>query len=346
MDEARDLDLYFSDGNIVLSASPHETSSEGDEQTFVITYFRVHQSILSKHSPVFKDMFAVAQPAEGLENRYNDLPLVYLHDDPTELKAFLQTFYDPGFIPEDRYDPTYAAVMLGPVKLARKYQVETLLQKVVKRLTKEWPTDLEIYDRRRDEIQESFRWRRRKDKRNNEGHYARAFDALSLVKAGDLYHQLIPQLGTIYYEAYVACCREDIDKEVGPERLSEYRGLFHAQMELRSMLYNFKFNPYRCPRGKHHDLGFQESFTMYSQQMFSRECLFVTLKRFVYMIQSGEPFFSIKKACTHCFSDIESQVEAFRRQLFAELPRIFGAERCLSSFEWESSEDEASEGDR
>ena len=70
--------LWFDDGNIVLIAEN--------------IAFRVHSSILSRRSPVFKDMFAMPQPmgAECMEN----CPVVQMTDPPSELGDFLNYIYN------------------------------------------------------------------------------------------------------------------------------------------------------------------------------------------------------------------------------------------------------------
>jgi hypothetical protein len=83
-DESRDEDLYFEDGNIIISAS----NASGD-----LIYFRVHKSILSKQSIVFRDMFSL--PSVSDVETYDGVPLVHVHDDAKELKQFLQGIYDP-----------------------------------------------------------------------------------------------------------------------------------------------------------------------------------------------------------------------------------------------------------
>jgi BTB/POZ domain len=83
-DEALDEDIYFEDGNVVLSAK-----DDGDN----LVYFQVHKSILAKQSAVFKDMFSL--PSPSVVEKYNDLPLVHLHDNAKDLKVFLQAMYDP-----------------------------------------------------------------------------------------------------------------------------------------------------------------------------------------------------------------------------------------------------------
>ena len=83
-DESRDEDLYFDDGSIVISAN----QTSGD-----LVYFRVHKSLLSKQSTVFKDMFSLPSPTEV--DTYDGLPLVHVHDDAAHFKQFLQAIYDP-----------------------------------------------------------------------------------------------------------------------------------------------------------------------------------------------------------------------------------------------------------
>jgi len=85
-DETRDEDLYFEDGSIVLSAK----DTDGD-----LVYFRVHKSVLTKQSVIFKDMFVPSPPEMEM---YDDIPLVHLHDASKELKQFLQAMYDPRWV--------------------------------------------------------------------------------------------------------------------------------------------------------------------------------------------------------------------------------------------------------
>jgi hypothetical protein len=80
-----DDDIYFEDGNLVISA---KNGTDGD-----IVYFRVHKSILGKHSPVFKDMYSVPPPQEV--EQHDGVPLVHVHDDAGALRSFLKAIYDP-----------------------------------------------------------------------------------------------------------------------------------------------------------------------------------------------------------------------------------------------------------
>lgn len=71
--------LWFDDGNVVLRAQR--------------TLFCVHRSMLSRHSDIFRDIFTVPQPPEGSE-KFDNKPVVELHDSPIELADFLDVLYN------------------------------------------------------------------------------------------------------------------------------------------------------------------------------------------------------------------------------------------------------------
>jgi hypothetical protein len=80
-----DPDLYFEDGNIILSVKDRESRT---------TYLRLHRSILVKHSPnVFGNMFAMPPPPTM--DQYDDVPLVEMPDDGDELRGLITLLYDP-----------------------------------------------------------------------------------------------------------------------------------------------------------------------------------------------------------------------------------------------------------
>lgn len=85
--------LWYEDGNVVLSTNSY--------------LYRVHKSILSRQSTMFKDMFQVSGDAEGDSKgdskggvglkpvEYEGVPLVALSDDSDEdVFSFLSTLYD------------------------------------------------------------------------------------------------------------------------------------------------------------------------------------------------------------------------------------------------------------
>ena len=64
----RCVELWYDDGNIVIQA---QTS-----------LFRVYAGILSKHSPIFKDLLTLPKPSRL--GRYEDCPLIKLDRDKAE----------------------------------------------------------------------------------------------------------------------------------------------------------------------------------------------------------------------------------------------------------------------
>lgn len=71
--------LWFEDGTVVLQA-----------QT---TLFRVYTGILARHSPFFKSLFTLPQPADG--DQYDGCPLVHLAgDNAQDAHDFLLALHD------------------------------------------------------------------------------------------------------------------------------------------------------------------------------------------------------------------------------------------------------------
>ena len=75
-------DFWFSDGSIVLCVDK--------------TLFRVHQTILGKHSEVFEDLFTLPQPIQE-EEMVEGCRVVMLHDSKEEFGDLLNAIYDPSY---------------------------------------------------------------------------------------------------------------------------------------------------------------------------------------------------------------------------------------------------------
>ena len=81
--------LYYTDGDIILSAQAEAESPP------ILVLFRVDKLFLSRHSDVFRDMFAVA-PSENVEEHYDGVPLVQMPQDKAEdLALLIEVIYDP-----------------------------------------------------------------------------------------------------------------------------------------------------------------------------------------------------------------------------------------------------------
>ena len=71
-------ELWYADGTVVLQAGT--------------TLFRVYTGILSQYSAIFRDLFAVPQPA--VQEQYQGCPLVHLPDTASEVYHLLKVVHD------------------------------------------------------------------------------------------------------------------------------------------------------------------------------------------------------------------------------------------------------------
>lgn len=79
----RSSEYWFSDGSIILQAE--------------YTMFRVHLSVLARHSEVFKDISSVPQPTgDPLQDAVIDgCPVIPVSDSARDIEALLSLLYDP-----------------------------------------------------------------------------------------------------------------------------------------------------------------------------------------------------------------------------------------------------------
>ncbi|KAF7967490.1 hypothetical protein HWV62_34055 [Athelia sp. TMB] len=122
--------LWFSDGNIVLQAGG--------------TQFKVHQSILARHSAVFKDMFTVPQPIKGNEV-VDGCHLVHVSDSASEFTVALEAIFLRKWVSTG--EPLPIEVIAAMLRMGSKYEMEALRVEALKRLYLEFPSDLASFDR-------------------------------------------------------------------------------------------------------------------------------------------------------------------------------------------------------
>lgn len=72
--------MWNSDGSVILQAAN--------------TQFRVHWSVLARHSSVFRDMQGSPQPAD--QHTIDGCPVVELADDPVDVEYLLRALYIPS----------------------------------------------------------------------------------------------------------------------------------------------------------------------------------------------------------------------------------------------------------
>ncbi|KAF9490405.1 hypothetical protein BDN71DRAFT_1454254 [Pleurotus eryngii] len=126
--------LYMDDGNIIMKC----TSST--------TLFRVHRSILSKHSTVLDALFKTAASQQP-PNKLRECLFVEMADDKDDLAGLLVAIYDGIHVtvPEELTVETFPS-FAGLLRVTTKYKIERVRQLLINRLHEEWPSALDKHD--------------------------------------------------------------------------------------------------------------------------------------------------------------------------------------------------------
>ncbi|KAK7690491.1 hypothetical protein QCA50_005589 [Cerrena zonata] len=120
---SRSTAVWYEDGNVVLIAERKA--------------FKVHRSILSSSSDVFRDMFEVVQPdLLDSSSTFDGCPIVHLSDTAKELTTFLEILYSQGNHRYFRIEKVCAPMewVSAVLRLGRKYQVSHIAEEAVRRL--------------------------------------------------------------------------------------------------------------------------------------------------------------------------------------------------------------------
>ncbi|KAF7326076.1 BTB domain-containing protein [Mycena kentingensis (nom. inval.)] len=106
------------------------------------TQFRVNRDMLARASPVFADMLAVPQPADGPQ--LDGVPIVHLSGDSVkDWTLVLDMLYDPFKYVEQVTVEMLAAML----KLGKKYQMDRLSKHAAHYIHIEFPNDRAAYDK-------------------------------------------------------------------------------------------------------------------------------------------------------------------------------------------------------
>ncbi|KAI0059933.1 hypothetical protein BV25DRAFT_1859661 [Artomyces pyxidatus] len=116
--------LYFDDGNVILRCQK--------------TLFRVHRSIVSKHSPVLRELVSVERARETMRGH----ALVVLDDDREDMEALLQTIYDGMRVDFPSITAINFPLVSSLLRMSAKYRVPRLHDDLVARLRTAWPPTL------------------------------------------------------------------------------------------------------------------------------------------------------------------------------------------------------------
>ncbi|KLO06121.1 hypothetical protein SCHPADRAFT_699772 [Schizopora paradoxa] len=137
--------LWFSDGNVVIATDT--------------LLFKVHKSVLSMRSSVFKDMFnfpsvdscsdndnaGKGATENGLE-LYEGLPMVTLIGDKgKDVAHLLRASYEPHYFRPDREQPSFE-IVIALLTLSSKYDFKLIQKDVVSHIAKCYPMSLKEQD--------------------------------------------------------------------------------------------------------------------------------------------------------------------------------------------------------
>ncbi|KAL1733280.1 hypothetical protein EV714DRAFT_246717 [Schizophyllum commune] len=129
----RHPDLYLADGSVIVRAED--------------TLFRVHISMLARHSIFFRDVFGMPKGGEGTD-QLDGCPVLFLQDRAEDVANLLSALYDGPVLRDN--SPDDFRVVAGVCRLATKYLIDTLRVKTIAHLSKAWPSTLKEWDARED----------------------------------------------------------------------------------------------------------------------------------------------------------------------------------------------------
>ncbi|KAF9034385.1 hypothetical protein BJ165DRAFT_1396192 [Panaeolus papilionaceus] len=122
--------IWFEDGSIILIVEK--------------TQYRVHASLLSRCSSVFKDMFSLPQPTSS-ESGAEGCPVVHLHDSPQDVEQLLNAIYDSPHSADAAAPakPMSLSTVSALLRLGNKYDIPHLRDHAISRLRLEYPLSYE-----------------------------------------------------------------------------------------------------------------------------------------------------------------------------------------------------------
>ncbi|KAJ7081144.1 hypothetical protein B0H15DRAFT_890405 [Mycena belliarum] len=301
--------VWYSDGSVVLQAE--------------LTQFRVHASILSAGSSVFKDMFEVAQAPINPEEQVEGCPLIHLYDDSAqEVEVVLMALYDRNFYKKDIKSFLQVAAMW---RLGKKYEFDELRDDALHRLESTYPNNLADY--------QAFYHPKASDvppKHLISMSGGLLFEVIELARATGL-NSILPA-------AFYRVC----SKSRNQRAIHEY--IFSQQEGLHGMPVQLSDSDKRLCILATSDLlekQWKGPYTLANNYNRTRKCSMTwdgpcvgvpdlarsSLGGLVQLVVALEPAMLtlfIDPSCTECKADRQTRFAAAQLQLWEELPSIFG----------------------
>ncbi|KAN0139869.1 hypothetical protein V8E53_002531 [Lactarius tabidus] len=132
-------DPWFEDGNIVLLVE--------DDNHNPLRAFKVHRSVLARHSEVFETMLDIPQPTPGASSmieHIDDCPVVRMYDHPKALSDLIKALYDGVTFHQRNVEDFY--FLAGILRLASKYFITHLRVQAIRYLTQTWSYTIRGHD--------------------------------------------------------------------------------------------------------------------------------------------------------------------------------------------------------
>ncbi|KAJ6519063.1 hypothetical protein C8R45DRAFT_807261 [Mycena sanguinolenta] len=283
-------EFWFSDGSVVLQAGN--------------TQFRVHWSLLARHSAIFRDMQGLPQPAD--EPTIDGCPVVKLPDDPSDVELLLKGLYDSAFLGREKLS---LAAIGAFIRLGRKYQFEDILDSAVARVMAKYPTTLSKYGA----TTELELWR------SMEGYEGIEFDVITLLSDNNIF----TALPSAYYRAVNSASMlfDGIPRKDGTRACL-------AQVDLRRCaigqqnLFIKQFEP-GYTFGWFREWDFEDDCTSLQSCRKEREgflALYMDDSRPFALVELNFKFHDFCDACARHATDC---MNAGRKKIWEELPQMF-----------------------
>ncbi|KAJ7045779.1 hypothetical protein C8F04DRAFT_1025777 [Mycena alexandri] len=306
----RDPDFYIEDGNVVLSAK--------DSTHTHTTYFRLHKGMLARASPIFRDMFTLSSPS-AMED-YDGVPLVEMHDDAKDLRELIALLYDPPYISTILEGHDFTLRILGPARLANKYQIEWISKMVASQLEKRWPTTLQEWDAVAEEEEKISSYLknatsvpdnlRRLPEPVSSILLARECDVTSILPFA-FYHILAWPLDPT--EQFLRWKVPQIDL-LAPE---DWRRMFLGQQRIQKWLGTLHTGDLTktCQRGKHCDVIYIHLWYNIAQG--------VDFLSMTWLVAAKHLILDDIRACPECKQNFKDQIQVLRVDFFKKFPHFF-----------------------
>ncbi|KAF8963105.1 hypothetical protein BDZ97DRAFT_1821782 [Flammula alnicola] len=129
----RHPEFYFSDGSVVVIVER--------------TAFRIHQSVLARHSEVFNGMWDVPQPSKA--EMYDGCPMVVLSDSVNDFVDVMRVIYDAFHFDKLKPDTSLSTLITfisGILRISTKYSMQQLRNKCITIIQEKFPSTLKGCD--------------------------------------------------------------------------------------------------------------------------------------------------------------------------------------------------------